>query len=188
MNAREGFVLGARLLAIYYLVQAVTGVVQQLVYMAGLEPGQESTRYLYLPHLAIPTVYVFAAIFLWFKSPRAAERMFVARQSQPLASSGEVIAKTLTRILALYLIIVGLGSLADFCVGFAFRKEGAYLNLLARPATWNDLAVSLVWLIAGLITYVGASRVVGAVLQIGDAVADELWRIKPEDDEPKAKP
>jgi hypothetical protein len=147
MNAREGFVMGARLLAIYYLIAGAVGIVGQFVYVSGVDTG-ESTPFLYLPYLAIPTIYTFSFIILWIYSPKWAEKMFVVRPGQATEHAGDVFARTVTRLFSLYWVIGG---------------------------------------VAGIMIYLGTARVVGAIRHLSDAVADDLWRIKPEDDEPKTQ-
>ena len=186
MNAREGFVMGARLLAIYYLLSGVVGIVGQFVYVSGVDTG-ESTPFLYLPYLAVPTINIFSFIILWIYSPFWAEKMFVVRPGQATEHAGDVFARTVTRLFSLYFVIGGLAGIADFIVFAWMVSDSAYLQILTRSSTWNDLASSIVWLLAGLVIYLGTARVVGAIRHLSNAVADDLWRIKSEDDEPKTQ-
>jgi hypothetical protein len=55
------------------------------------------------------------------------------------------------------------------------------LDISAGFPVWNDLAVSIAWLVAGVCIHIGFRSMANAVKRAGDNVADTLWRIKPED-------
>ena len=187
MSARDGFVLGCRLLAIYFLVDGIVNVIHQLVYTMGLDPGRESTPYLYLPNMAVPTIYIFSALLLWIYSPQWAEKMFPVRLQSSQQAYDPTVSKTLTRLLAVYLILTGISSILDFFVKFLLKDRNEFAGVLSRPPTWDLLVWGMAWLVGGLVVYFGAGRVIGAAKHLGNAVADDLWRIKPEDDEPKTQ-
>ena len=194
MSARDGFVLGCRLLAIYLLIQAIGGALHGSIYAGyvqeqfqlmrqydGGDPGSS------IAYLAIPTINFFSALLLWFYSPPLSENVFPNMGSAEVKGSGSELPRTLARLLAIYLIIGGITGLVAFMTNKAIEFGWLSGSYYSNPANWEDLTTSLVWLIAGLVLHIGAGRVLGGMKGVGNAIADDLWRIKPEDDEPKTQ-
>ncbi|MDQ2986614.1 MAG: hypothetical protein M3R13_07815 [Armatimonadota bacterium] len=184
MSARDGLVLGCRLLAIYYFVDAVVRVVEELVYVVGLAREAEG---LYLPHFAVPTVLLFAALLLWFYSPSWSQKAFPQSGVAQQPGGSADVPKTLVRLVAIYFLVGGVATVLDFMVRTLVRSAEPSGIFWSPPASWNDLASAFVWLVTGLILYCGGGKVTGAIKGAGNAIADDLWRIKPEDDEPKTQ-
>src|SRR5688500_15327414 len=97
MSARDGFILGCRLLAIYLLIQAITQALQGYVYLVYMhEQFQLMGRYSDdteqpFAYLALPTVYFFSALVLWFYSPPLAPKVFpTMRDTVAEGSSGQL--------------------------------------------------------------------------------------------------
>jgi hypothetical protein len=188
MSAREGFVLGCRLLAIYFLVNAIVGALQGYIYsdlmyqqFALMEPSGKRAESS-LAYLSIPTVNFFSALLLWLNSPSLAKKAFPSSPQSEATAVALDIPRTFSRLLAFYLITGGIAGLADFAMKFFFTgwtKDTFH----SPPPGWHEFASSLVWLLAGIFLYVGAGRIFGGVKGVGNAIADDLWRLKPEDDE-----
>jgi hypothetical protein len=101
--------------------------------------------------------------------------------------SGGQLPRILARLLAIYFIIVGIAGLVGYMTNKAIEIGLLSDSFYEDPPRWQDLTTSLAWLIGGLVLHIGAGRVMGGIKGMGNAIADDLWRIKPEDDEPETK-
>ena len=182
MSAREGFVVGCRLLAIYFFVDFAVQVVNEFVFI--VSAAATGAQRLYLPNFALPTVLLFAALLLWFYSPSWAQKSFSIESSTHRAAGGADVPRTLVRLFAIYLIAGSIGNVVDFVIRVIARSSDNMGGVFwSRPASWEDLGASLVWLVTGFLLYFGSDKLTGAIRGVGNAIADDLWRLKPEDDE-----
>ena len=193
MSARDGFVLGCRLLANYLLIQSIAGALQGYVYfgymqqqfqLMGHYSGDSEHPFAYL---VAPAVNFFSALMLWFYSPPLAPKVFPTPTEISAEGSSGQLPRILARLLAIYFIISGIAGLAGYFANKAIEIGWLSGSFYESPPRWQDLTTSLVWLIGGLVLHIGAGRVVGGIKGIGNAIADDLWRIKPEEDEPETK-
>jgi len=185
MSAREGFVLGCRLLAIYFFMDFAVRVVDEFVFIVSPEAG--GAERLYLPHFALPTLLLFAALLLWFYSPSWSQKAFPQLSSSDRPANDSRVPTTLVRLLAIYLIAGSVSTAVDFVIRVIARSSDVSGIFWSAPASWSDLGASFVWLVTGLLLYFGSDKLAGAVRGVGNAIADDLWRIKPEDNEPESK-
>jgi hypothetical protein len=176
------------------LIHAIGGAVHGAIYAGYMQEQFQMMRHYYggepssdIAYLAIPTVNFFSALLLWFYSPPLSAKVFANMESAEVRGTAGELPRTLARLLAIYLIIGGITGLVEFMTNKAIELGWLSGNYYSNSANWEDLTTSLVWLIAGLVLHIGAGRVLGGMKGVGNAIADDLWRIKPEDDEPKTQ-
>src|SRR5687768_4567821 len=174
MSARDGFVLGCKLLAIYFFVDFAVRVVDEFVFI--VSPEAAGAQRLYLPHFALPTVLLFAALLLWFYSPSWSQKTFPHPSPSHRRADVTAIPTTLARLLAIYLIAGSISVVVDFVIRVIARSSDTMGGIFwSRPASWEDFGASFVWLVTGLLLYVGSDRLTGATRGVGNAIADDLW-------------
>jgi hypothetical protein len=171
-------------MAIYFFIDFASRVIGEFVFI--VSPEAAGSQRLYLPHFAQPTLYLFAAAILWFYSPAWSQKTFPTSSAAQAAGSS-VVPKTLARLLGIYLIAGSFSVVVDFVIRVIARSSDVSGIFWSAPASWSDFGASFVWLVTGLLMYFGADKLTGAVKGVGNAIADDLWRIKPEDDEPKTQ-
>jgi hypothetical protein len=156
-------------------------VVDEFAYIAGT--GAPVGERIFLPHFALPTLLLFAALLLWFYSPDWAQKTFPnTTTAQRLVSSVDA-PKILARLFAIYLIAGSISVVVDFVIRVIARSSDAMGGVFwSAPASWEDFGASFVWLVTGLLLYFRAEKLLGAVRAVGTAIGHDPSPIRSEDD------
>lgn len=106
-------------------------------------------------------------------------RAFPGMMQQGVAIDSVALQRVASYLLSMYFIIAGTAGIVDFIVRAALGpRRVEFFDIGVTVPVWNDLAVTMARLVAGVAIH---RRITGAVKRVGDSVADTLWRIKPEE-------
>ncbi len=187
MNKRDALEILLRAMAVYLivdgllrLVSAVSAVKSQaaILHSSGIGEGWVQI----LPGFAYPVASFFAGVILWRMTQGIALRAFPGMLQQGVAIDSVALQRVAGYLLSTYFIIAGTAGTVDFIVRAALGpRRVEFFDIGVTVPVWNDLAVTMAWLVAGVAIHIGFGRITGAVKRVGDSVADTLWRIKPEE-------
>jgi len=190
MNKREALEILLRAMAVYLIVDGLL----MLVHAAGAVKTQAAILQSsgvgegwmqVLPGFAYPVASFFAGVILWRMTQGIAHRAFPGILQQGVAIDSVALQRVAGFLLSTYFIIVGSAGIVEFIVRAVLGpRRVEFWDIGVTVPVWNDLAVTVAWLVAGVAIHIGFRRITGAVKRVGDNVADTLWRIKPEDVSP----
>jgi len=187
MNKRDVLEVAARAMGVYFVAEGILSIVRvvstlrlQSTMLAGAV-GDTGVSQM-LPAFAYPIASVLAGLILWKTSKRIAERAFpeVVPSGAQVATSG--LQRAAAYLISTYFIVTGSAGVVEFFVRFAFGpRRVEFPGIGVAAPHWEELAVSIAYVVAGLMVHFGVGKITGTVKHVGDNVADMLWRIKPKE-------
>ncbi len=170
-------------LSVYFAVGGITNG----IYILGNEATYRATMssdpdLSLLPMLAYPMATLFLALGLWLMARRLAAMAFPIDGAEGSSPALQDLRSAVAFGLGIYFAVVGLTGVVSFLTSVFLGGLENNVIALFRPVTWNQLAESIVWLLAGFILLATRGAVRNSIKSAADNVADTLWRITPEDE------
>ena len=173
MTSRQLFQIICHALALYFAFSAITTLATAYSasgYLNSLPPEMRTNAFtMYLPSL----VQGILAVMLSLIAGRISAAVFPESGVQQSHSLHFAEMKRVAFMgIGIFLLVVGLADLGSYIAS-------QFEPVVSARQRLPQLAPSLVFVVAGLLLAIPKWK------GLGNAIADDLWRIKPEDEEPK---